>query len=291
MIAIDLDGTLLDSRGEVSRDGAEAIRDARDAGVLVTICTGRGLPECAFVMESLCHADPVVVAGGAIIACPETRATLHRFAIEEPLVRDAVPRLNAAGHPVMVLKDPHIAGYDYLMVVGEDEHPIDPVSRWWFEHMDVSVRTVHTLEEDDHPDHTVRLGVCALNHQLDPLLDELKGVFVDRATMHHFPALVAAEHARTWADGEAAHILEIFAAEATKWSAIRHIAATVGVEPTRIAAIGDQINDLSMIEGAGLGVAMGNAVSSVKSAARRHTRTNDEGGVGHAIRMMLDGRW
>jgi hydroxymethylpyrimidine pyrophosphatase-like HAD family hydrolase len=191
----------------------------------------------------------------------------------------------------MVLKDPCEAGYDYLMVVGEQEHDVDPVSRWWFEHMDVSVRTVRTLDEDEHPDHTVRIGVCALNRQLDPLLERMRAVFADRATMHHFPAVVAPEHARAWGEGEAAHILEIFAADATKWSAIRRIAHGRGIDEARIAAIGDQINDLSMIEGAGLGVAMGNAVESVRDAADRHTRTNDQGGVAHAIAMILAGEW
>lgn len=291
MIAIDLDGTLLDSRGEVSRACAGAIAEAREAGVVVTICTGRGLPECAFVMEALCHADPVVVAGGSIIACPATRRTIHRFAIEPALVRDAVGHMNAGGHAVMVLKDPSEAGFDYLMVVGEQDNEIDPVSRWWFEHMDVSVRTVRTLDEDEHPEHTVRLGVCALNHQLDPLLAGMRSVFAERATMHHFPAVVAPEHARAWGEGEAAHILEVFAAEATKWSAIRRIAGERGIDERRIAAIGDQINDLSMIEGAGLGVAMGNAVPAVKAVAGRETRTNDEGGVAHAIRKILAGEW
>jgi hydroxymethylpyrimidine pyrophosphatase-like HAD family hydrolase len=191
----------------------------------------------------------------------------------------------------MVLKDPAEAGFDYLMVIGEDEHPIDPVSQWWFEHMDVSVRTVHTLDEDLHPDHTVRLGVCALNHDLDPLLAAMQFVFADRAVMHHFPAVVAPDHAARWTNGEAAHILEVFAADATKWSAIQRIAAERAIPHDRIAAIGDQINDLSMIRGAGLGIAMGNAAPSVKSAAARHTRTNDQSGVAHAIRQILSAQW
>ena len=291
MIAIDLDGTLLNADRAVADSCRRAIDDARAAGIFVTICTGRHLPECAFVLEALCHADPVIVAGGAVIACPETRATLHRFAIDAELTRTAVSHLNDSGHAVMVLKDAHHAGYDYLMVVGRDEHPVDPVSQWWFEHMDVSVRTVRTLDEDDHPEHTVRLGVCALNRDLDPLLAQMQAVFADRATMHHFAAVVAPEHAARWGGGDAAHILEIFDAQANKWSAIRHLARERGIDETRIAAIGDEINDLSMITGAALGVAMGNARAEIKDAADRHTRTNNEGGVGHAIRQILDGHW
>ena len=118
MLAIDLDGTLLDSHGRVSQKNAAAVRAARDAGVRVAVCTGRGLVECAHYLEAIGQRDPVVVAGGSIIACPVQRKTMHRFALEQALVEKATRRLLSHGHPVMILKDPVHAGYDYLMVVG-----------------------------------------------------------------------------------------------------------------------------------------------------------------------------
>ena len=58
-----------------------------------------------------------------------------------------------------------------------------------------------------------------------------------------------------------------------------------------MAAIGDQINDLTMIRGAGLGIAMGNAIQPVKDAARQRTRGHHEDGVAHAIEQILSGAW
>lgn len=290
MIAIDLDGTLLDRAGSISDANRQAVDRARAAGVTVTICTGRGLMECASYLERLDQRDTVIVAGGSILACPQTRSTVHRFAIESDLVASAVNRLIGHGFPVMVLKDSVQAGYDYLMVVGEQEHPLDPVTKWWFEKMDVSVRFVRTLDEDEHPEHTVRLGVCGHMDNLSLIKQDLVEVFGDQATMHHFPAVVADEHILVHGEGNM-HILEVFSKQGNKWSAISWLAEQSQIHHRRIAAIGDEINDLSMIRGAGLGVAMENAVQEVKQAADRHTLDNENSGVAHAINQILDGEW
>ena len=67
------------------------------------------------------------------------------------------------------------------------------------------------------------------------------------------------------------------------------------IPASRIAAIGDEVNDLAMIEGAakggGLGIAMGNAIDVVKRAAKRHTESNTQDGLARAIDRMLSGEW
>lgn len=291
MIAIDLDGTLLDSRGRVSEKNAEAVRAARDAGIRVAVCTGRGLVECAHYLDQIGQTDPVVVAGGSIIACPVERKTIHRFALEQPLVARATERLLGHGHPVMILKDPVHAGYDYLMVVGEQRLALDPVTVWWLEEMKIAHRFVSHVREDEHPEHSVRLGVCALSGALEMIISDLHAAFGDDATMHHFPAVLSPEHAAGLPAGQKLHILEVFDKRANKWSAIQWLAGAHGVALERICAIGDEINDLSMISQAGLGVAMGNAVGPVKAAAGRHTLANDDHGVAHAIGCVLSGEW
>lgn len=291
LIAIDLDGTLLSPDGTVSAANRAALAEAGDAGVRVTICTGRGLVECDHVLTDLEHREPVVVAGGSMTACPVRRSTLHRFTLEPELVSRATARLLSHGHPVMVLKDPAAAGYDYLMVVGEDEHPVDPVTAWWFERLRVPVRYARAIEEDEHPEHTVRLGVCGMSGALSAIESDLLAVFGRDAVMHNFPAVVGPEASRPHPDGQRPHILEVFDADASKWSAIRWLADRDGIAAERIAAIGDQVNDVSMVAGAGLGVAMGNAVESVKAAADRRTLSNADDGVAYAVRRILDGEW
>lgn len=291
LIAIDLDGTLLNSSRDVSGASLRAIQRARDAGVRVAVCTGRGLSECRHVLERIAHDDPVVVAGGSIIACPTSGRTLHRFNLPAELVSTATQRLLSHEHPVMVLKDPAETGYDYLMVVGRQRLELDPVTTWWLRSMNVAHRLVEDIAEDPHPDHTVRLGVCGLSGRLDEMMADARESFGERVIMHHFGAVVAPEHSRRLPDGQRLHILEIFSRDAGKWSAVQWLAQHHGIEPARIAAIGDEVNDLPMIRGAGLGVAMGNAIPAVKDAAKRQTTSNDDDGVAHAIERILDGSW
>lgn len=291
LLAIDLDGTLLDSGGRVSPGNAAAIREARAAGMRVAVCTGRGLVECAQYLEAIGQEDPVAVAGGSMLACPVRKETLHRFSLDPELVREATRRLLAHHHPVMILKDPLHAGYDYLMVVGHQKLALDPVTVWWLQKMNVQHKIVAVVEEDEHPEHTVRLGVCGLSGALEEIIADLKGALGDRAQMHHFPAVVAPEHTKRLPDGQKLNILEVFDKRANKWSAIEWLAGRHGVAPGRVCAIGDEINDLPMIERAGLGVAMGNAVAAVKAAAKRETRGNDEDGVAFAIEKVLSGAW
>lgn len=291
LIAIDLDGTLISGDGEISERNRDAIASARSAGVRVLICTGRGLAECRRYLEHIDQHDPVAVAGGSIIADPRSGRTLHRFPVHLNLVHSTVERLVAQGHPALVLKDPAEAGYDYLVVHGEQRLPLDPVTEWWFGRMQVRVRYAPHIHHDEHPEHTVRVGACGLSSTLGRLRDDLLAASEGRAQVHSFPAVVAPEHASRLPSGESLHILELFDADANKWSAIRHLASAWHIHREQIAAIGDEVNDESMIRGAGLGIAMGNAVPSVRAIAKRHTLTHNEHGVAHAIDRILDGEW
>jgi hydroxymethylpyrimidine pyrophosphatase-like HAD family hydrolase len=293
LLAIDLDGTLLNSAREVSPEDLEALHRARAEELQVAISTGRGLVECDSILAAIQQRDPCILAGGSMVGCPITRSTLHRFPLDPALVARATDRLLAHNHPVMVLKDPAPCGYDYLMITGDEEQnlSLDPVTLWWLEHMQVKHRFAPRIEHDEHPDHTVRLGVCGLSSALDQIIADLQSAFGDHATMHHFAAVVAPEHARNLPSGERLHILEVFAKDASKWSALRWLAASKDIPLERTAAIGDEINDLPMIASAACGIAMANAIPAIKQAAKRHTRSNNESGVAHAIHQILDGAW
>ncbi|MFG0241842.1 MAG: HAD hydrolase family protein [Phycisphaerales bacterium JB054] len=291
MLALDLDGTVLDRSSKVRPAVAEAIEAARRAGLLVVVCTGRGLAESREAIEAIGQTDPVIVAGGSIIADPATSRTIHRFSMHPTLTKRLTDLLLGSGHPVLVLKDPHASGYDYLVVTGSRRLTLDPVTQWWFEEMDVSIRLATDVARDPHPEHTVRVGVCAPASELESLERGVLAEFDETVTVHNFPAVVAPNEATHWAGGAVAHILECFDARADKWNAVRHLADQRGIEHARIVAVGDQVNDVSMIRGAGLGVAMGNAVESVRAVADRHTASNEDEGVAGAIDMVLRGEW
>ncbi|MEM1330854.1 MAG: HAD family hydrolase [Planctomycetota bacterium] len=309
-IALDLDGTLLGPGSRVLEENTRAVHRAIDAGLRVVVCTGRGLRECLFALEAMGLDGPAVVAGGSMIADPVGGGTIHRFPIHDSIVRTAVDRLIDLGHPALVLKDRSASGFDYLLVRGQAGLELDPVSRWWLDEMEVGVREVATLDEDDHPEHTVRVGACARAATLRSVRAALVEGFGDRVMVQHFKAVVAppetiaaagvepedgilvgAADGYTAEGDNAVHILEVFDAMAHKWSALSWLLEGWKIPPRRVAAMGDEVNDLTMIRAAGLGVAMGNAVDEVRAIADRVAEPNHEAGVARSIDRVLSGEW
>lgn len=285
-IAIDLDGTLLGPDGTVSVRNRAAVARARDAGVTVLICTGRGLAESRRALDAIDQRDPVVVAGGSIVADPVSGGTLHRAVMGTDLVRDAVDIFHAHDAPALVLKDPSGLDYDYLVLHSDRRHPLDPTTAWWFGEHKLRVRMGEHVHHDEHPGHTVRVGMCAVSAVSGRAAVAVERELGARVVMHDFAAVHPMDH-----KAEPVHILELFSPDATKWGGISWVCARHGLDPARVAAIGDEINDLTMIRGAGLSVAMGNAKPAVREAADYHTATNSEDGVAHAIDRILSGVW
>lgn len=288
LLAIDLDGTLLDSRGGVSQANIDAIARARRAGMHVTVCTGRGLIECRSILRTIEQSRPVVVAGGSMVACPETSATLHRFPMGSSLVNRLVDCLVGHEHAVLILKDPHPVGYDYTILSPKGPDGLDPVTHWWFRMMGITPRYIQTLAQDEHPEHTVRVGVCGTRRATARAALEVRDAFGHEVSMNHFQAVAPTSASDP---DDVTVILETFAKSANKWSAIQWISGRMSVRPERIAAIGNDVNDLEMLAEAGLGVAMGNAIEEARAVADRHTLANDADGVAAAIDRILAGEW
>ena len=83
------------------------------------------------------------------------------------------------------------------------------------------------------------------------------------------------------------YMCEVTAAGVTKWSAVERLAAAWGIEPSQICAVGDDVNDIPMIQAAGLGVAMGNALPEVKAAADRIAPSQDADGLVQVVQWLL----
>jgi len=284
LIAIDLDGTLLGADEQVSPANIDAINRARDAGITVLVCTGRGLTESVRAMKAIDQRDPVMVAGGSIIADPITGKTLHRFTMNQAVVAEAVKLFHEVACPALVMKDSAEIGYDYLIVNSDNQHPIHPITEWWFADHQLRVEYANRVEHDKHPEHTVRIGICAESSISIPVSKKIQQLLGDEVWLYDFPCITPSTHS-----GEIVHILEIFAKRINKWAAISWYLEQHSIDPDRVAAIGDQVNDVPMIENAGFGIAMGNAVDAVKAHAKHTTATNNQDGVAHAINAILAG--
>lgn len=297
LIALDLDGTLFGPDGKVSRANVEAVRAAREAGVEVVICTGRAMIESRTAIRAI-DADrpargraiaPIVTAGGAMVCDAASGRTLHRWPMDRALVGRLCAHFASMQRAPLILKDRDAAGFDYLVV---NSGPIEPPSQWWFDVMDVEVKFIDDIAHDPHPEHTVRVGFAAT---ASIMLDLARGVhqrFGHETLTQHFAAVMGVvPGSALGVKDDRVHLLEVFDRQVNKWTAVHRLAQEQGIPRERVAAIGDEVNDIAMIEGAGLGIAMANAVPAAKKAAKIETRSNAEDGVAWAIGKILSGEW
>lgn len=287
ILAIDLDGTLFDPTGQVSDENVAAVGRAQDAGIHVVLATGRGLPELENAVSRIQIEGPLVISGGAMTIEYPSGRTLRRAPMQRDLAERITHYILDHGHNALLLKDRWTAGYDYL-VIGEAE--LDPASEWWFENAPLVVKRVPHFDDDEHGEETVRIGIVTSQSDMKAVAEQLLREFADETLIHHFPAL-SGDAGERQPEPRQIELLELFSLEASKWHALAEIAADLNVERHRVAAIGDEINDLPMITHAGLGIAMGNAVDPIIEIADRVTRTNAEHGVAHAIDQILTGAW
>lgn len=297
LIALDLDGTLFGPDGKVSPANAAAVRAARDAGIEVVICTGRALIESRSAVAAVeAHLPargrniaPMVCAGGALVNDAASGRTLHRWPMDPSLVGRLCAHFARLGRAPLILKDRDAAGFDYLVV---NTGPIEPPSQWWFDVMNVEVKFIDDIARDPHPEHTVRVGFAAMSAVMRDLARGVHAEFGGETLTQHFAAVMGVDPAAPHGvKDESVHLLEVFDRQVNKWTAVHRLAMEQGIPRERIAAIGDEVNDVAMIEGAGLGVAMANAVPAVKKAAKIETKSNAEDGVAWAIGKILRGKW
>src|SRR5688572_3052903 len=234
-------------------------------------------------MKSIIHDALVVAAGSSRLCDAATGCTLERKVLPQDVVMHATNSLVEDGHKVLILKDAHATGYDYL-TIGDGE--LDPASEWWFQKMSVQVRHIDCVEHDRHPGDTVRAGVVACETKLCPKVKDLRESLGDRCFLQHWSAVTASH-----ATGSNTHLLEIFTINVNKWTMIEDYCERAGIDPSRVAAIGDGLNDVELIEHAGLGVAMANAIPAVLVLADQVTADHDDDGVALAIARILNGEW
>lgn len=281
LIAIDLDGTLLQPDQSIHPRALAAIGEAQKQGVKVVPCTGRSWRESIGALAPVGGLHDGVFCTGAVLAEMATGRTLERRNLPPKITRRILDALHGERDAILAFTDAEATGHEYF-VTGQGK--LTTNTRFWFERTGMR----HVARE--------RLA----DHELEPVLRI--SMVTDEENAFRWGAFFEAEHAehvevhafeamRRSAPTEPVYLFELFAKEVSKWDGLRRLAKRHGIRQEEIAVIGDEVNDLPMLKHAACSVAMANAVPAAKKAARHHTLSNAEGGVGHAIEMMLAGTW
>ena len=274
LLAIDLDGTLLDSEHHVPARNRAALHAAHEAGLKIVVCTGRSYTETRPILSEIdLDLDATVTVGGALLTEVATGRTIDSTSIELDVALESTQWFLQRGYTVVWLRDASTAGFDGYLIEAARRHPV--IDRW-FSMTPCRMREFSGLPEDGQP--PLRVTIVDEIAVLDRVSTEFRRVFDGRLTSNVI---------RVPAYGFT--VLEAFDAAVDKWYGIEKLCARWGTDPRRTVAIGDDVNDLPMIENASLGVAVANAKPAVKQAAERIVAANDDCGVADLIEGLLRG--
>jgi Cof subfamily protein (haloacid dehalogenase superfamily) len=263
LLAIDLDGTLVNHDLVMNSRDVAAVKAASAMGVTVVLATGRMFKSSLRFAEPLGLRGPIINYQGAVVREIASGEVWYRCELTVPMQQ----RVLALAEP----RDWHVNAY-------VDEH-------------------VYTARARPEADLYARIAMVPYE-VVGPLSkwvrqDSTKMVLVD-LDPENVPARI--EELTAWM-GDVARVtrsldwfVEVVNPEVSKAAALAMVAQRLGIAQTEVCAIGDNTNDEDMVRWAGFGVAMGNAPASLKGLAKHVTGTVDEAGVAEVIERFVIGK-
>ena len=271
LLALDLDGTLLDPKGEVSPATARAVAAARAAGIQVVLASGRAPRHITDIHRRLDLATPIVAHDGAVVYDRLRRRVVHH----EPLDLDVARRLAA----LLKEHDQTINLHVESQTDEEDRRSVEAMDERLLESILLrnaesphSVGAVQQLLADEAT-RISKLWFYAPPDTMAAIKRRLLAEFRDQVSTLAFDDVT----------------LSVLSTGASKAAGVAWVAERLGVARAEVAAIGDELNDVPMLGWAGLGIAMGNAKPCAREVAKVVTAANGEDGVARAIERWLLG--
>jgi Cof subfamily protein (haloacid dehalogenase superfamily) len=272
LVAVDIDGTLLDATGRVPPENLAALREAAARGIHVAVVTGRSYP---FALQAVGELpDPLtVVAYNGAVARVRSGPTLA--------VRHLAPA--AARRLLRATRDWRPSTLMQFDREGEGQIVVDRMSwetpnrRGYYARVRHLVRAVADLEHALDDDPPVQLAFNGPLDEMRQLADALQP-HLDEADVS---LSITTYPARDFT------LVDVNAAGATKGRALADIAARLGVARRDVFAIGDNHNDVDMLTWAGTAVVMGNAEPELLALGLPVTATNEDAGLAAAIRRHV----
>lgn len=259
LIALDIDGTVLDKNKSISERTVNTIKKVIEAGVKVTFSTGRPIMGVRKLIRLFNIDVPVITYNGAAVVHPKTEEILFsrnlpsddaRKIWDMGLERDATMciwsgnRLYGNKLDFRINEYKKLSGIEPKVVTDFEELVAQGIPKiLWTDDKERSAR----WSEEFKAVHFTETTVCSSN----------------------------------------AYFTELFNANVSKGAALSFVADYLGIPMSETMAFGDAMNDIPMIEAAGMGVAMGNAYDVVKEKADFVTLTNNEDGVAAALEKLI----
>ena len=280
LIAIDLDGTLLSREMEITKESVEALREAQSQGNIVMICSGRAPEDIQQILKKYEISCPLAGSNGTVVQVNERvleSISMERkdiIKVAEKLDEDRVPYRIYTNHGIYVPAD-------------------------WSERVEFAVKK--GIEIEGLPDDIYkRITEQPQKSSLIKYFNEYSELFNEKdLTVQKFFVLTLNSNIKTELGAYLGGIssiaitssgplnIEVMDQNGNKGNALKKVAEYYGIPLDDTMAIGDNFNDIPMLELAGLSVAMGNADPIVKEMCDIVTHSNDKNGVAYAINQYI----
>lgn len=282
LIASDMDGTLLGPKMDISKENVAAIKEAAAAGVTFMVATGRGYYEAKPALEEAGIECGMIAVNGAqvfekdgsivfsvpidkdrsakVIEIFQRHNTYFEIATNQGVFSDNQARRLENVATMLANSIPHLT---FKTAIGMAAAYLEMLHIRYIDRYDALL--------DDPEIEILKFIAFSSEEQkeLDPIAKKIK------------PLGELAVTSSSVTNIEVNHI------DAQKGIAVAHVAKSMGIPLSEVMTIGDNFNDLSMLQTAGVSFAMGNAVPHVKEIAKYETASNLESGVGQAIRRAI----
>ena len=263
MIALDLDGTLKNSQNEITPKTKEALLDCSKQGMVIVLASGRPTPGLRHEAKELKldeYHGVLLSFNGARVYDMKTKQVIYEQVISHEMAKQVYDRAKAYGLACLTYHEDGILTEDdqdaYVQIESRiNDMPIIHTDNW--------------KEAFDHDVHKVLL--TGEPTYLAKIEEEFKAPFVDQLSIYR----------------SSPYFLEVMAKGIDKANSLGKLCEQLAIQPSMVMAFGDGFNDISMIEFAGLGVAMGNAQEPVKAAADLITLSNDDDGIEQVINAYV----
>ncbi len=264
LLAIDIDGTLINRQGDVSAENREALAMARSSGIQVSLCTGRSVKSSMHVIDQLLLDGHHIFFDGALVSTADPGKEIYAQPIEKTIVRQMVEYAHA---------------HDIDLELHSSTHYFAERETWSTEAHRRFFGGGPAMEDFDRLCEQERIikGGLALTTPREAAMAEDFGnhfaasLYFSRVQVPKFPEVT---------------FVNILAPDTSKGAALKALAAYLGISLTEVAAAGDGKNDISLLSAAGLGIAMGNAHDELKKIAD-HITLDEEHGLAAAIKQLL----
>ncbi|PLT31241.1 Cof-type HAD-IIB family hydrolase [Peribacillus deserti] len=267
LLAVNIDGTLLHSNSRLHKTTKEAIEYVHQKGVYVALVTSRNFASARKVAKALKIKPHIVAHQGAYVGAFDKPILIKR--ISEELTLELVKLSEVSSSQIKLYHEKYMIGNR----VNLPENLIGKASFYKNEPFFYAHQYVDILSETlaAHPAAPPKIDViCETEGELKDLTKALGTMYdeVDTIQINENKFTIVPEGV-------------------SKWDGLRYLAQHFTIKPHEIVAIGDGSDDVEMIERAGLGVAMGNAVQELKLAADWQSRTNDQLGVAYTVKELF----